>query len=96
MPKTADTSGIAAGLPAKGKRPSQAEAEAARVAMTGGRLTEDMISYWALNQDRFEKVDKAAKAPRVVSRSLSAPTAAVPVGFQQGAVSVDPSRFGAP
>lgn len=96
MPKTVDANGIAAGLPAKGKRPSQAEAEAARMAMTGGRLTEDMISYWALNQDRFEKVDKAAKAPRVVSRSLSAPTAAVPVGFQQGAVSVDPSRFGAP
>lgn len=96
MPKAVENSGIEAGLPAKGKRPSQAEAEAARMAMSGGRLTEDMISYWALNQDRFEKVDKTAKAPRIVSRSLSAPMAAMPVGFQQGAVSVDPNRFGAP
>lgn len=96
MPKAAPGTGIEAGLPTKGKRPSQADAEAARTAMTGGRLTEDMISYWALNQDRFEKVEKTNKAPRIVSRSLTAPTAAVPVGFQQGAVSVDPSRFGAP
>lgn len=96
MPKAAPVDGIEAGLPTKGKRPSQAEAEKARTAMTGGRLTEDMISYWALNQDRFEKVEKTNKAPRVVSRSLSAPTAALPVGFQQGTVAVDPSRFGAP
>ncbi len=96
MPKAIPANGIEAGLPTKGKRPSQAEAEKARMAMTGGRLTEDMISYWALNQDRFEKVEKTNKAPRVVSRSLSAPTAALPVGFQQGTVAVDPSRFGAP
>ncbi|GEO86088.1 hypothetical protein GCM10007920_19620 [Ciceribacter naphthalenivorans] len=96
MPKPAAGKGLEAGLPTKGKRPSQAEAETARMAMTGGRLTEDMISYWALNQDHFEKVEKSNKAPRVVSRSLIVPTAALPVGFQRGTVSVDPSRFGAP
>lgn len=96
VPKVEGNTGIEAGLPTKGKRPSQAEAEAARVAMSGGTLTKDMISYWALNQGGLEKAEKPNKAPRIVSRSLSAPAAVLPVGFQQGTVPIDPSRFGAP
>ncbi|MDI6839137.1 MAG: DUF882 domain-containing protein, partial [Rhizobiaceae bacterium] len=45
------TSGIEAGLPAKGGRPSRADAEAARVAMSGGTaLTQTMLSQWAISQ----------------------------------------------
>lgn len=92
-----DESGVKAGLPAKGGRPSQVEAEQARMAMTGGtKLTKNMIAQWALNKDRFENVAKPVKAPRIVSRSLTAPATVYPVGFQQGATTVDPNRFGAP
>ncbi|PZU84041.1 MAG: hypothetical protein DI528_15455 [Shinella sp.] len=92
-----DESGVKAGLPAKGGRPSQVEAEQARMAMTGGtKLTKNMIAQWALNKDRFETVAKPVKAPRIVSRSLTAPSTVYPVGFKQGATTVDPNRFGAP
>lgn len=95
-PKTAET-GIEAGLPAKGGRPSQAEAEAARQAMSGGtRLTKNIISQWALNKNKFDTVDKPVKAQRLVSRALSeGPASIYPVGFKSGAPAVDPGRFGA-
>ena len=89
--------GVEAGLPTKGGRPSELEAEQARMAMTGGaKLTKSMITQWALSKDTFATVSKPVKAPRIVARSLSAPGTAIPVGFKQGATSVDPSRFGQP
>ncbi|WP_244709967.1 DUF882 domain-containing protein [Rhizobium cremeum] len=95
-PKPAE-SGVEAGLPAKGGRPSKVEAEQARMAMTGGTpLTKNMLTQWALNKDRFETVAKPVKAPRIVSRSLTTPSTVYPVGFQQGGNGVDPNRFGTP
>jgi uncharacterized protein YcbK (DUF882 family) len=86
-----------AALPVKGGRPGQEEAERAHMAMYGGtKLTKGMIEQWALNQGKFETVIKPGKAPRVVSRSLLAPTTTVPVGFRLDATTVDPSRFGQP
>ncbi|PYB73091.1 DUF882 domain-containing protein [Rhizobium wuzhouense] len=89
--------GADAALPVKGGRPGQEEAERAHMAMYGGtKLTKGMIEQWALNQGKFETVIKPGKAPRVVSRSLLAPTTTVPVGFRLDATTVDPSRFGQP
>ncbi len=89
--------GADAAIPVKGGRPGQEEAERAHMAMYGGtKLTKGMIEQWALNQGKFEKVIKPGKAPRVVSRSLLAPTTTVPVGFRLDATTVDPSRFGQP
>ncbi|WP_250955343.1 DUF882 domain-containing protein [Rhizobium sp. CG5] len=95
-PKPVDTS-VEAGLPAKGGRPSLSEAEAAHRAMTGGtKLTGNMLSQWALNKERVGTVGKGGKAPRIVSRSLSAESAAVyPVGFSSQPAPIDPGRFGA-
>lgn len=95
-PKPVDAS-VESGLPAKGGRPSLSEAEAAHRAMTGGtKLTGNMLSQWALNKERVGTVAKAGKAPRIVSRSLSAEPAAVyPVGFSSGPAPIDPGRFGA-
>lgn len=89
---------VSAGLPAKGDRPTEVEARAARVAMQGGTgLTKDMIANWALNEERFEKSSKPVKAPRVVSRTLTTePSEVYTVGFKSNAVAVDPARFGAP
>ncbi len=89
-------SGIEAGLPAKGGRPSRADAEAARVALSGGTaLTQTMLSQWAISQNKFETVAKPVKAPRVVSRALSAEPAKIyPVGFKGDAQPVDSGRFG--
>lgn len=89
--------GADAALPVKGGRPGQEEAERAHMAMYGGtKLTKGMIEQWALNQGKFETVIKPGKAPRVVSRSLLAPTTTVPVGFRLDATTIDPSRFGQP
>lgn len=89
---------VNAGLPAKGDRPTEAEAQAARVAMQGGTsLTKDMIATWALNSEGVEKTSKPVKAPRVVSRTLTTePSEVYAVGFKSNAVAVDPARFGAP
>lgn len=91
-----EKSGIEAGLPAKGGRPNRADAEAARVAMTGGTaLTQTMLSQWAISQNKFETVAKPVKAPRVVSRTLNAEPAKIyPVGFKSDAQPVDAGRFG--
>jgi Uncharacterized protein conserved in bacteria len=89
---------VSAGLPAKGARPTEAEARAARTAMQGGTgLTKDMIANWALSSDHFEKTSKPVKAPRVVSRTLTTePSETYAVGFKSGTVAVDPARFGTP
>jgi len=90
--------GIEEGLPAKGARPSPAEAALAHGAMSGGtKLTKNMLSEWALTRDRFETVKQPTKAPRVVSRSLAtAPSDVYMVGFSAGPTTIDPGRFGPP
>ncbi|MCL6706592.1 DUF882 domain-containing protein [Pseudomonas sp. R2.Fl] len=89
---------VSAGLPAKGGRPTEVEARAARTAMQGGTgLTKDMIANWALSSERFETSSKPVKAPRVVSRTLTTePSEVYAVGFKSGTAAVDPARFGAP
>lgn len=89
--------GVTAGMPAKGGRPTQAEAQAAHRAMEGGAgLTKDSISNWALGQKGFGDAGKVVKAPRVVSRTLSSETGGnYAVGFSASNAPVDPARFGA-
>ncbi|MDI6837889.1 MAG: hypothetical protein QMD99_19550, partial [Rhizobiaceae bacterium] len=54
-----------------------------------------IATAWAISQNRFETVAKPVKAPRVVSRALSAEPAKIyPVGFRGGAQPVDSGRFG--
>ncbi|MCZ7886265.1 DUF882 domain-containing protein [Agrobacterium salinitolerans] len=50
--KPAINGGLSAGLPTKGSRPSKQDAAVSQQAMVGGgRLTQDLISDWALNQN---------------------------------------------
>lgn len=91
--------GLRAGLPAKGARPSKQEADISQKAMTGGgRLTQDLISGWALNKTKGE-APRNVKAPRVVSNRIlnNQMTASnTPSGFKQGAAAIDSSRFSTP
>ncbi|WP_064840682.1 MULTISPECIES: DUF882 domain-containing protein [unclassified Rhizobium] len=86
------------GLPAKGRRPTQKEAAAADASRTTVRtepkLTEKMISQWALTNARLEMASKQVKAPRFVSQTMRAqPTAVYAEGFNVKTASVDPARF---
>jgi uncharacterized protein YcbK (DUF882 family) len=91
--------GLRAGLPAKGGRPSKQEAAISQEAMSGGgRLTQDLISGWALNKTKGE-APRNVKAPRVVSNRIlnNEMTASnTPSGFKQGAGTIDSSRFSTP
>ncbi|WP_454285276.1 DUF882 domain-containing protein [Rhizobium leguminosarum] len=91
-------SAVAQGLPAKGGRPTQKEAAAADASRTTVRtepkLTEKMISQWALTNARLEMASKQVKAPRFVSQTMRAqPTAVYAEGFNIKTASVDPARF---
>jgi uncharacterized protein YcbK (DUF882 family) len=89
---------LTAGLPAKGARPSKRDADVAyRASVSGGQLTQNSISDWALSQNKGVSI-RSVKAPRVVNRLLSHDVAssASSRGFQQGASSVDSSRFSTP
>ncbi|MGO7379729.1 DUF882 domain-containing protein [Rhizobium ruizarguesonis] len=91
-------SAVARGLPAKGGRPTQKEAAAADASRTTVRtepkLTEKMISQWALTNARLEMASKQVKAPRFVSQTMRAqPTAVYAEGFNVKTASVDPARF---
>jgi len=91
--------GLSAGLPTKGSRPSKQDAAVSQQAMVGGgRLTQDLISDWALNQNKGT-TGRSVKAPRVVAnrmlsndRSASATSAS----FKPGAVAIESSRFSTP
>jgi uncharacterized protein YcbK (DUF882 family) len=90
-------SSIAQGLPAKGGRPTKQEAAAAdesrQTMRTEPKLTQKMISQWALTNARLEMASKKVQAPRFVSQTLRAqPTAVYAEGFVKTA-SVDPDRF---
>ncbi|MFW2231256.1 DUF882 domain-containing protein [Rhizobium sp. CRRU65] len=91
-------SAVAQGLPAKGGRPTHKEAAAADASRTTVRtepkLTEKMISQWALTNARLEMASKLVKAPRFVSQTMRAqPTAVYAEGFNIKTASVDPARF---
>ncbi len=96
-PKSTDASGVSQGLPTKGGRPTKheaAEADASRATIrTEPKLTQKIISRWALTNSRMEMVTKPVKAPRFVSQTLRAqPTAVYAEGFTKTA-SIDPARF---
>ncbi len=91
-------SGLNAGLPTKGGRPSKQDAVVSQQAMvSGGRLTQEAISDWALSQNKGATV-RAVKAPRVSNRILShdMSASAANASFRQGAKAIDSSRFSSP
>ncbi|MBB3595474.1 uncharacterized protein YcbK (DUF882 family) [Rhizobium sp. BK529] len=88
---------VAQGLPTKGGRPTKQEAVAAdesrQTMRTEPKLTQKMISQWALTNARLEMASKKVQAPRFVSQTLRAqPTSVYAEGFQKTA-SIDPGRF---
>lgn len=95
----AKESGLTAGLPTKGGRPNKQDAAVSEKAMvSGGRLTQEAISDWALSQDKGV-TGRAVKAPRVVnnrmlSHDMSA--SAATASFRPGAAAIDSSRFSTP
>lgn len=85
-----------ADAPAKGKRPNKQEADAATRSSvrTEPKLTQQIISNWALSNGRMATLSKPVKAPRFVSKTLRAsPTTVYSAGFSNDAVSVDTARF---
>lgn len=77
--------GLEAGLPEKGGRPQQAEAEKARRAMTSGtaELTGDKLAQWAFAKQRQPAPATAFKASRVAALTLAgAETGARPQKLQ--------------
>jgi hypothetical protein len=89
---------IAAGIATKGGRPNKqdaAVADAGRATVTTQpKLTEKMISQWAIANARVEIVNRPVKAPRFVSPTLRAqPTAVYTDGFKVQTASIDPERF---
>jgi uncharacterized protein YcbK (DUF882 family) len=96
-PKPAIEPSAAQGLPTKGGRPTKheaAEADASRATVTTEpKLTQKIISQWALSNARMEMVTKPVKAPRFVSQTLRAqPKAVYAEGFTKTA-SIDTGRF---
>lgn len=92
------TDRLSAGLPAKGSRPSKRDADVAyKASVSGGQLTQNSIADWALSQNKGVSM-RTVKAPRVVNRLLSQDMASTSNsrGFQQGASTVDSSRFSTP
>ena len=97
--KPAINGGLSAGLPTKGSRPSKQDAAVSQQAMVGGgRLTQDLISDWALNQNKGT-TGRSVKAPRVIanrmlSHDMSA--SATSASFKPGAAAIESSRFSTP
>ncbi|OCO98036.1 MULTISPECIES: DUF882 domain-containing protein [unclassified Ensifer] len=83
--------------PAKGGRPKKHDADAATRASvrTEPKLTQKIISEWALSTGRVATLSKPVKAPRFVSKTLrAAPTTVYAAGFSSSAgPSVDTARF---
>ncbi|ASY64247.1 protein of unknown function DUF882 [Sinorhizobium sojae CCBAU 05684] len=85
-----------ADAPSKGARPKKRDAAAAsRAAVrTEPKLTQKIISEWALSTGRVATLSKPVKAPRFVSSSLrAAPTTVYAAGFSSDAGAVDTARF---
>ncbi|HEV7304721.1 DUF882 domain-containing protein [Ensifer sp.] len=83
--------------PAKGGRPKKHDADAATRASvrTEPKLTQKIISEWALSTGRVATLSKPVKAPRFVSKTLRvAPTTVYAAGFASSAgPNVDTARF---
>ena len=80
----------------KGGRPKKKDADAASrgAIRTEPKLTQKIISQWALTQGRVATLSKPVKAPRFVSRTLrAAPTTVYMAGFQPEGKSIDAGRF---
>lgn len=80
----------------KGGRPKKKDADAASrgAIRTEPKLTQKIISQWALTQGRVATLSKPVKAPRFVSRTLrAAPTTVYMAGFQSEGKSIDAGRF---
>ena len=95
---TVSDTGIAAGQPAKGGRPSRQDAkladESRATVRTAPKLTDKMISQWALTNARMETVAKPVKAPRFISPTLrTQPTAVYTNGFTTKTASINAERF---
>ena len=86
-----------ADVKSKSGRPKKKDADAASrgAIRTEPKLTQKLVSQWALAQDRFATISKPVKAPRFVSRTMrAAPTTVYLAGFKQGdQAGVDPARF---
>ncbi len=85
-----------ADAPSKGARPKKHEAEAqSRSAVrTEPKLTQKIISEWALSTGRVATLSKPVKAPRFVSSKLrAAPTTVYAAGFSADSHTVDTARF---
>ncbi|WP_132661506.1 DUF882 domain-containing protein [Rhizobium azibense] len=86
------------GAATKGGRPTKEAAAAAEesraTVRTEPKLTQKIISQWALTNSRMEMITKPVKAPRFVSQTLRAqPTAVYAEGFNVKTASIDPARF---
>ncbi|MCR6501205.1 DUF882 domain-containing protein [Shinella sp. CPCC 101442] len=82
--------------PSKGGRPKKKDADAASrgAIRTEPKLTQKIISRWALEQGNMATLSKPVKAPRFVSRKLrAAPTTVYMAGFQSQGKSIDAGRF---
>ncbi len=82
--------------PSKGARPKKQDAAAASRSSvrTEPKLTQKIISEWALSTGRVATLSKPVKAPRFVSSSLrAAPTTIYAAGFSRIAGTVDTARF---
>ena len=80
----------------KGGRPKKKDADAASrgAIRTEPKLTQQIISEWALTTGRMATFSKPVKAPRFVSKSLRAsPTTVYSAGFQPTSGAVDTARF---
>ena len=89
---------VAAGIATKGGRPNRQDAVVAdsgrATVTTPPKLTDKMISQWAIANARVEIVNRPVKAPRFVSPTLRAqPTAVYTDGFKVQTASIDPERF---
>ncbi|WP_046116491.1 DUF882 domain-containing protein [Ensifer aridi] len=85
-----------ADAPSKGARPKKQDAEAASRSSlrTEPKLTQKIISEWALTTGRVATLSKPVKAPRFVSKSLrAAPTTVYAAGFTSNTGAMDTARF---
>ncbi|WLR94787.1 DUF882 domain-containing protein [Shinella zoogloeoides] len=80
----------------KGSRPKKKDADAANrgAIRTEPKLSQKILSQWALTQGRVATLSKPVKAPRFVSRTLrAAPTTVYLAGFHSEGKSIDTGRF---
>lgn len=85
-----------ADAPSKGARPKRqdAQAKSRSSVRTEPKLTQKIISEWALSAGRVATLSKPVKAPRFVSKSLRvAPTTVYAAGFTSNSGAVDTARF---